>query len=301
MRVRAMSSIGRDIGILTREEVKYVEQTIVEQIHEHLIGRDLFPLVRVPDAGYMDYKYYEEEDMGPASISRYGVAQSDDKTLYHSSEVPIPIIDKTFMIQWRDILASRHQGMSLLEQYPRNAARQIAEEEDRLLLTGEDATWASMGILGLGSSTPVANTVPATGAWPTNAIADVNAGLIALEALGFIGVDPVMIGQPAAIKCLNWQLTNTEITYREFLLRNKLVRAIYETRNLFSAAGGTDSVLLVIPGKENFYMVEAMPPTVNWWYDKMGNAYGVVREAVTPIIARPNAIYEIAAIPAACA
>jgi len=49
-----MRRMGRDQGILTREEMKYVEQVIVEQIHEHLIGRDLFPLVRVPDAGYMD-------------------------------------------------------------------------------------------------------------------------------------------------------------------------------------------------------------------------------------------------------
>ena len=294
-----MSRIGTDTGILTREEIKYVETAIVEQIHEHLIGRDIFPLVRVADAGYMDYKYYEEEDMGPASISRYGVAQSDDKTLYHSTEVVIPIIDKTFMIQWRDVMASRHQGMSLLEQYPRNAARQIAEEEDKLLLTGEYTGWAALGIGGL--LTSAATSVAATGAWPTNVVADVNAGLTELEALGFIGVDPIMIGRPETIKCLNWQLTNTEITYKEFLLRNKLVRAIYETRNLFSATGGTDSVLLVIPGKENFYMVEGMAPTVNWWYDKMNNAYGVVREAVTPIIARPASIYEINTIPDGCA
>ena len=93
-----MSRIGRDQGILTREEMKFVEETIVEQIHEHLIGRDLFPLVRVSDAGFMDYKYYEELDMGQASISRYGTSQSDDRTLYYYNEVPIPIIDKTFFI-----------------------------------------------------------------------------------------------------------------------------------------------------------------------------------------------------------
>jgi len=40
-------------------------------------------------------------------------------------------------------------------------------------------------------------------------------------------------------------------------------------------------------------MVEAMPPTVNWWYDKMDNAYGVVREVVAPVIARSASIYEI--------
>jgi uncharacterized linocin/CFP29 family protein len=292
--MRRMDRIGRDQGILTREEMKYVEEAIVEQIHEHLIGRDLFPLVRVPDAGYMDYKYYEELDMGPASISRYGTSQSDDRTLYYYNEVPIPIIDKTFFIQRRDILASRHQGPSLLEQYPRNAARQIAEEEDKLLLTGEYTGWAAMGINGL--LTGAGTSAAASGAWPANAIADINTARIALENLGFIGTEGVLIGRPATMKCLDRQLTNTETTYRKFLENNGLVRATYETRNLFAADGGADSVLLVIPGKENFYMVEAEPPTVDWWYDKMSNAYGWVHEAVVPVIARAEAIYEISSV-----
>jgi len=291
--MRNMSRIGRDTGKLTYEEIKYVEETIVEAIHEHLIGRDIFPLVRIPDAGYMDYKYYEELDMGQASISRYGVAQSDDITMYPDHEVTLPVIDKTFYIQWRDILASRHQGPSLLEQYPRNAARQIAEEEDRLLLSGEDTTWAAMGIAGLRGS---AGATSVAGAWPANAIANINAGRIALQAAGFIGEEPIMIGQPGQIKCLDQQLTGTAKTYRQFLLDNNLVRAIYETRNLFTNAGAQTDVLLVIPGKENFYMVEAMPPTVNWWYDKMDNAYGVVREVVAPVIARGASIHRISGV-----
>jgi len=292
--MRRMSRIGRDQGILTREEMKYVEETVVEQIHEHLIGRDLFPLVRVSDAGWMDYKYYEELDMGPASISRYGTSQSDDRTIYYYNEVPIPIIDKTFFIQRRDILASRHQGPSLLEQYPRNAARQIAEEEDKLLISGEYTGWAAMGIGGLMSS--AGTSAAASGAWPANAIADINTARIALENLGFIGTEGVLIGRPATMKCLDRQLTNTDTTYRKFLENNDLVRATYETRNLFSTTGGADTVLLVIPGKENFYMVEAEPPTVDWWYDKMSNAYGWVHEAVVPVIARAEAIYRITGV-----
>jgi uncharacterized linocin/CFP29 family protein len=286
-----MSRVGGDQGILTREEVKYVEEAIVEEIHEHLIGRDLFELVRISDAGWLDYKYYEEIDMGPASISRYGVAQSDDRTLYYYNEVPIPIIDKTFEINWRDILASRHQGPSLLEQYPRNAARQIAEEEDKLLLSGEYTGWAALGIQGL--LTAAGTSAAASGAWPANAIADINTARIALENLGFIGTEGILIGRPATMKCLDRQLTNTDTTYRKFLENNDLVRATYETRNLFAADGGADSVLLVIPGKENFYMVEALAPEVLFWYDKMRNCYGVVREAVVPVIARAEAIYEI--------
>lgn len=288
-----MSRIGRDTGKLTYEEIKYVEETIVEAIHEHLIGRDIFPLVVGPDAGHFEYKYYEELDMGQASISRYGVAQSDDITMYPDHEVTLPVIDKTFYIQWRDILASRHQGPSLLEQYPRNAARQIAEEEDKLLLSGEYTGWPALGIVGLRGS---AGSTSAAGAWPANAIANVNTARIALEAAGFINIQPIMIGQPGQIKCLDQQLTGTALTYRQFLLDNNLIRAIYETRNLFSAAGAQTSVLVVVPGKENFYMVEAMPPTVTWWFDKMSNAYGHVKEVVAPVIARGSAIHEITGV-----
>jgi uncharacterized linocin/CFP29 family protein len=293
--MNSMPNVGRDqTGLITREEVKYIETRIIEAVHEHLIGRDLFPIVNLPNAGYKWYKYYEQLDMGYAMISMEGVAQSDDFPIYPYSEVKIPIIDKTFMLQWRDVLASRNQGEGLLDQVPRNAARQIAEEEDKLLLTGEYTGWAALGILGLLQS--AGNSAAASGAWPANAIADVNTARTALENAGFIGVEPIMIGQPTAIKCLDRQLTNTDTTYRKFLLNNGLVRAIYETRNLFAADGGTDSVLLVIPGRDNFFMVSAMEPNTRWWQDKAGNYYGTVREAVAPVIPRGESIYEISAI-----
>jgi len=286
-----MPNVGRDTGILTLEEVKWIEERVVEAVHEHLIGRDIFELVRLSDAGWKFYKYYEMLDMSAAAISMEGVAQSDDIPLFPYGEVKLPVIDKTFMIQWRDILASKHQGPSLLEQAPRNAARQIAEEEDKLLLTGEYTGWPALGILGLLRS--AGTSAAASGPWPANAIADVNTARTALENAGFIGTEAVMIGSPTAIKCLDRQLTNTDTTYRKFLLNNGLVRAIYETRSLFAADGGTDSVLLVIPGRDNFYMVEALAPTTHWWYDKAGNAYGTVREVVAPVVPRGEAIYEI--------
>jgi len=293
--MNSMPNVGRDAtGLITREEVKYIETRIIEAVHEHLIGRDLFPVVNLSDAGWKFYKYYEQLDMGYAMLTMEGLAQSDDFPIFPYSEVKIPIISKTFMLQWRDVLASRHQGEGLLDQVPRNAARQIAEEEDKLLLTGEYTGWAALGILGLLRS--AGTSAAASGAWPANAIADVNTARTALENAGFIGVEPIMIGQPTAIKCLDRQLTNTDTTYRKFLLDNGLVRAIYETRNLFAADGGTDSVLLTIPGRDNYWMVQAQPPQTHWWNDKAGNHYGTVREAVAPVVARGESIYEISSI-----
>ena len=290
-----MPNVGRDAtGVLTREEVKYIETRVIEAVHEHLIGRDLFPVVNLPDAGWKFYKYYEQADMGQASLSMEGIAQSDDFPIFPYSEVKVPIIHKTFMLQWRDVLASRHQGESLLDQVPRNAARQIAEEEDKLLLSGEYTGWRALGIEGL--MTAVGNLAVTGGAWPTNAIANINSARIALEDEGFIGQEGVLIGPPALMKCLDRQLTNTGTTYRKFLEDHNLVTATYETRNLFTAAGAQTSVLLVIPGVDNFWMVQAQPPQVHWWIDKAGNHYGTVREAVAPVIARAESIVEISGI-----
>ena len=287
-----MPNVGRDAtGVLTREEVKHIETRIIEAVHEHLIGRDLFPVVNLSDAGWKFHKYYEQKDMGQAVLSMEGIAQSDDFPIFPYSEVKIPIIHKTFMLQWRDVLASRHQGEGLLTQVPRNAARQVAEEEDKLLLTGEYTGWPALGIEGLVTAT--GNLTVAGGAWPANAIANINAARTALENQGFIGQEGVLIGPPTMIKCLDSLITNQTITYRKALLDNGLVTAVYETRNLFAAGGTTDSVLLVIPGMDNFYMVQAQPPQVHWWLDKAGNHYGTVREAVAPVIARAESIVDI--------
>ena len=291
-----MPNVGRDAtGILTREEVKYIETRIIEAVHEHLIGRDIFPVVNLSDAGWKFYKYYEQADMGQATLSMEGLAQSDDFPIFPYSEVDIPIISKTFMLQWRDVLASRHQGPDLLAQVPRNAARQIAEEEDKLLLMGEYFGWAALGIGGLMNS--AASEITGPSVWPTNAVSDINDARAALEGHGFIGEEGVLIGPPGLIKCLDAQIGNTEITYRKFLLNNDLVTAIYESRNVFDPDDGlATSVMLVIPGRDNFWMVQAQPPRVHWWEDKAGNHYGTVREAVAPVIARAESIVEISGL-----
>ena len=289
--MRDMPSIGRDAGILTYEQVKYVETKVVEQVHEKLVGRQIMPLISLPDAGYKWYKYYEEEDMGPAAIGMEGIAQADDIPNYPAHEQKLPVIWKTFMIQWRDALAARHQGPQLLERYPRNAARQVAEEEDKLLLTGEYTGWNALGIHGLLRSAGHVNAGNGNH-WPTDSISDILDGWADLQGSGFINQKPVLIGPPDLIKCLYAQLPNTEISYMGYLLK-EILAGVYESNSLFAADGGQDSVLLVIPGIDNFAMIEAQPPTVHWWEDKMGNMYGTVREVVAPVVFRSESIKEI--------
>jgi uncharacterized linocin/CFP29 family protein len=287
-----MYSVGRDEGILLREEMEYVDSVVVETIKPAAIVRRLLSIKRVStDGGVMWITTPSEVDMSEASVTLHGAAQADDQAEYTESSQLIPVIQKNFKIQWRDLAASRRSGQDLYTQYVRQAARKVLEVEEKMALTGEYDGWACKGIQGLLQS--AGNSVAAAGNWPANAIDDINAARSVLQAAGFVGMPFDLIGPPAMIKCLDDQLPNTEITYRSFLTRNGLVSRIWETAYLFAGDGGQDSVLLVQASADNFDLVESMPPKVNRWEYKDGNIYGYLRECVVPRIKRAASIYEI--------
>jgi len=287
-----MYSVGRDEGILLREEMEYVDRVVVETIKPALITRKLFYTNRVStDGGVMWITTPEEIDMSEASVSLHGSVQSDDVALYKQTSQLIPVIQKNFKIQWRDLAASRRLGQDLYTQYARQAARKVAEVEEQMCLTGERDDWKCKSIDGLVNS--AGNSVAAAGNWPANAIDDINAARSWLQTQGFVGLPFDLVGPPAMIKCLDDVLPNTTITYRTFLLQNKLISRIFEARYLYATDGGLDSVLVVQASRDNFDLVEAMPPRVNRWEYKDGNIYGYLRECVVPRIKREESIYEI--------
>ena len=96
-------NFGRDEGILTMEEVQFVEQQIVQAIRPVLQARKIMPITKYPNAGYFFAKWYEETDMGRASVTMYGDTQSGDTPIYEDKDVKIPIVSKDFKIRWRDI------------------------------------------------------------------------------------------------------------------------------------------------------------------------------------------------------
>ena len=281
-------------SIVTEEEILYIRNKVVVTFQEQLIARSIFPIESVPDALF--YRFYDQNEPSEAQISATGKGQSDDHPDLDPNDVPLPVIHKEALLNWRETAISQQQGgTKLLDRTIRSLTRVVAEAEDRLLLSGECATWAAMGILGLFTITGRLGGA-ASGNWPANAIADVNTGRAALQAAGYVGVEPIMIGPPALIKCLDGQMANTTSTYRQFLLDNNLVSAVMESANAYSAACGQDSVILVVPGEDNFWAAQGRPLETRIWEDKTGNLYITVRETITPLIGRPTSIYEITTI-----
>lgn len=282
-----------DIGLLTEEEMLFVDPLVLETFRDVLQARKIFPIRNIGQGGgAIVYRHYDEEDPSGAQISMTGKAESEDPPEKTAHNVNIPVISKEFFLNWRDIAASRRMGSSLLEDSIRTATRVVAEAEDKLLISGEYEGWSALGLEGLFGATGRTDNASA-GNWPANAVTDVNVARAALQAAGFVGLEPVMIGPPALIKCLDGLIANTGITYRQALLGNNLISGVMESSRAFAQDGGEDSVVLVIPGEGNFWAVQDLPIEVNLWEDKAKNIYGTVRETIAPIIGRAASIAEI--------
>jgi len=281
---------AKDVGVLTEEEILYVENQVVSQIRYQLQARKIFPVRNIPDAKFT--RFYTEVDPSEAGIDMDGKAQSDDFPEKTAHDVKLPVIHKEFLLNWRDIDISRRQGPSILDDSIRTATRMVAEAEDRLLISGECTTWGALGIEGLFTATGRFSQA-ASGAWPANAVHDVNVARADLQGNGFVGIEPIMIGPPALVKCLDGAIANTGLTYRQFLLSNNLLSGIIETPNAYASDCGQDSVVFVIPGEGNFWANQGLPLEVKLWPDKMSNIHGTIRETIAPSIGRPEAIAEI--------
>lgn len=285
-----------DQGLLTEEEMLYVEEKVLETFRYNLIGRNIFEVINIGQGGGAQvYRWYDEEDPSAAQISMTGKAQTDDHPEKEAHDIDVPVIHKEFFLNWRDVASSRRVGPSVVDDSIRTATWRVRDAEDMLLISGEHTGWAALGLEGLFTATGRTNNAQ-SGNWPANAVADINTARAALQAAGFVGIEPVLIGPPALVKCLDGLIANTGITYRTALLDNNLISDAIESPNAVAADGGVDSVVLVVPGNGNFVAVQDLPLEVHLWYDKSQNVYGTVRETIAPVIKRAAAIAEINSI-----
>ena len=262
----------------------------VETVRPLLVARRLFPVFKLPHAGFKTVRGYKETDMGQATIDMDGQAQVRDRVELAPFDVKVPVIHKEFKLFWRDIIASRHGGMPIETRSAENAARQVAEEEDKLLLSGEYSGWRALGIEGLATATS-RNTKASAGAWPANSITDVSAAIAELESVGHKGPFALALRSTWLGK-LRALISNTGIFYLEKIA--ELVKAgIYVTDNLYSSGGLTTNALVVEPGQENFEMVVGQDLTTFMQQDEDMNINGKVYEVVAPRINRPTSICEI--------
>jgi len=290
MSMKTMSRVGMDTAHLTDEERIYIDSRVVDTVRPVLVGRKLFPVFALPHAGFITVRGYRRTDMSAARISLYGQGKNVDRAEKTEFDITVPVLHKEFSIWWRDLEASRANGLPLDAQDAENAARQVAEEEDLLLLTGDYTGWKALGIEGLATATG-RNTKASAGAWPANALTDLSAAIGELEADGHMGPYAAVLRSSWAAK-LRALVSNTATKWIE-VIQDLFKAGIYVSDNLYTSAGLTTIGLVVEPSQENFEMVIGRDLSVFTKQDEDMNLQCKVHEVVAPKIKRPNSICEI--------
>jgi len=277
-------------GRLTQEEILYIDTRVVETVKPLLIGRKLFPVFTLPHAGFMTVRGYKRTNMSAARISLYGETGSKDRTEKASFDITVPVIDKEFEVMWRELEAGRSSGMPLDLQDAENAARKVAEDEDKLLITGEYTGFRALGVEGLSTATG-RNTKASAGAWPANALTDLSAAIGELEGDGHMGPYACVLRAAWAAK-LRALVSNTAVKWIE-VIRDLFAAGIYVSDSLYTSAAATTSALVLEPSQENFELIIGRDLEVRKQEDVRGNLKCVVREVVAPRVKRPTSICEV--------
>ena len=288
--MQTLRRVGMDTGRLTDEEILYIDDRVVETVKPLLVARRLFPVFTLPNAGFMTVRGYKRSNMSAARISLHGQTGSKDRTEKAAFDITVPVIDKEFDILWRELEASRSNGIPLDLQDAENAARKVAEDEDKLLITGEHTGFRALGVEGLATATG-RNTKASAGAWPANSLTDLSAAIAELEADGHMGPYAAVLRSSWAAK-LRALVTNTAVKWIE-VVRDLFTAGIYVSDSLFTSGGLTTNGLVVEPSQENFELVVGKDLEVRKQEDVHGNMHCVVREVVAPRVKRPTSICEL--------
>ncbi len=288
--MQTLRRVGMDTGRLTDEDVQYIDERVVETVRPLLVGRRLFPVFSLPNAGFLTVKGYRRSDMSAAKISLYGQPGNKDRTEKTAFEITVPVIEKEFEIPWRAIEASRGQAIPIDVQEAENAARQVAEDEDKLLISGEYTGFRALGVEGLATAT--GRNTTAGGDWSANAFTYVNNAIAELEADGHYGPYGLIIKPSWWRQIAAAYVTSTAVTIAEKVASLCAV-GVFRTDSLFASDGDTDNALVVEPSQENFELVIGRDLEVRKDQDVRGNYECVAREVLAPRIKRSTSVCEI--------
>lgn len=293
MSMRTMSRVGLNTAQLTDEERIYVDDRIVETVRPVLVGRRLFPVFTLPHAGFITVRGYKRTDMGAARISLHGQGKNVDRSEKEHFDITVPVLHKECSLWWRDIEATRSAGMPLDTQEIENAARKVAEDEDKFLLSGEYTGFKALGVEGLATAT--GRNTTAGGDWSANAFTYCNNAIKELEDDGHLGPYALVLKPSWWRQIAGAFVTDTAVTIAEKVA--ELFKAgVYRTNSLYSSAGGVNNALVVEPSQENFEMVIGRDLSLFTKQDEDMNLQCKVHEVVAPRIKRPESICEITSL-----
>jgi len=299
--MRNLRHVGLATAVLSDEEINYIDKKIVETVRPMLIARQLFPVTTLAHAGFRIVTFYEEGDMSAAVIDMEGQEESLDRVALTPKTVTVPVIHKETLLYWRDLAMSRENGTPIDVQHVKNAARQVAEDEDLLLLSGEHTGFPAFGVQGL--TTITGRLTGAGGDWVNpgtsyNCLTYVATAIQALENVGHYG--PYKLIVPPTFYA---QLRTPHPDLRQWLF-DSMGDLLGGTQNILTSPnllanddGAADSAIVMEgPNQDNTDLLVGEDSHSRTHELKNGNIWAQVREVVAPRIRRPASVYEITSL-----
>lgn len=132
----------RTLDIMRNEEWKFFDQELIEGANDRLVAvADLLAaglVTTIPNGLAKTVLEYDlMGDMDPANVSLDGVTRAEnDRLLFETAGLPLPITHKDWYLNLRVLLASRTGTVPLDTTYIRVAGRKIAEATEDMLFNG---------------------------------------------------------------------------------------------------------------------------------------------------------------------
>lgn len=287
--------VGREQAPLVEEEWKQLDEAVVRAAQPVLVGRRVLPVKQLAGVGVMTVSWDELSEMSEAVISMYGETPAEDIIVYTRKNLIVPILHKDFRIHWRDLEASRRIRTPLDTANAEAAALQVAQLEDKLILSGEISGKPRLGIEGLTTASG-RNTQGSGGAWGTspNAVTDVKNAMEKLLEDNFPSPYDLIL-QPSAFMAAHSFIGDTGIMQID-KVKELIGGKIYVSTNLKASDAGADSAVLMKSGGENADLPVAQDLKTFYLQLQDMNHFFKCYEALVPRIKRPKAICEITGI-----
>lgn len=266
----AAENAYRTNAVLRHEEWINFDDVVVEIAQDRLIGvADLMSrgLVHRPGNGIGStvLQYQDVSDMGPAQTSMDGLTRSNnERVIFTSKFLPLPIIHKDFQINERELIISRKMGDPLDVTQAALASRNVAELAEDTLFNGNGSYSFGGGTIFGYTDFPQRNAVTLTGEWDGLTGEQILKDVLNMKQAS---VDANHFGPYILYVPKNYETTldddfkaDGDLTIRERIMAIKSIEDVQVSDRLSDS-----NVLLVEMSIETVRMVEALPLTVMQW------------------------------------
>ncbi len=133
-----MSFLMREQSTLTSQEWQALDQIVVQVARRNLVARHFLSIQGPVGAGVASFPVdrFRGGEMG--SISLFGAEEENMVVIQSRRFAPLPILYRDFRLDWRELEASRRQGMPFDTTPAAIAASAVAQAEDQVIFNGND-------------------------------------------------------------------------------------------------------------------------------------------------------------------